>query len=478
MLKENARLFALAQRATDALVVALAFAIAYVLQFRVPQLVAWGVIRPHGEPEPLGDYLRALPVVVLAVGVALEIFGLHETRRTRGPLEEAWDAARASLAAIVVLLAIAGFTRQYSRAQAGIFAVLAPALLALERGGVRAFLSGARRRGWNVRRALVVGEGELARELVARLRANPWTGIELVGTLSLEQPPPQPSPAVAGEGVTAGACLGSYKQLKEIAESRAIDQVFLAVPLERAPLLREIRELLDELPIDVRLVPDTAGFLPIRPSVAELDGLPIVTVRQAPAAGMGAAAKRALDVAGAGLGLLALSPLLSAIAFAIRFVEGGPVLYRQERVGWGGRPFSMIKFRTMIADAEATTGPTRTVRNDPRVTRLGTLLRRTSLDELPQLWNVLKGDMSLVGPRPERPEFLSDLRQRLPDYMLRLTVKAGMTGLAQVHGLRGDSSVEERLRMDLDYVRRWSLRLDLKILALTFVRGFVHENAF
>jgi exopolysaccharide biosynthesis polyprenyl glycosylphosphotransferase len=478
MLKENARLFALAQRGLDATVVALAFAIAYVLEFRTPWLVEHGWIKPHGAPEPLRAYALALPVAVLAVGIALELAALYEPRRTRSPLAEGFAAARASLAAIVPLLAIVGFTREFSRAQAGLFAAIAPALLALERGSVRAFLSVARRRGWNVRRALVVGQGPLAEALVARLRANPWTGIEVVGVLHLDPvPPPDPDPDPDPDPVPVPV-LGSYRQLREIALARGIDQVFLALPLERAPLLRELRELTGSLPIDVRLVPDTADFLPIRPSVSELDGLPIVTVRQAPAAGVGAAAKRAVDIVGAFLGLVLLAPLLAFIAALVRLLEGGPVLYRQERVGWGGRPFLMVKFRTMVADAEAVTGPTRTKRNDPRCTRLGALLRRTSLDELPQLWNVLKGDMSLVGPRPERPEFLGELRARLPDYMLRLTVKAGMTGLAQVHGLRGDSSVEERLQMDLDYVRTWSLRLDLKILALTLVRGFVHENAF
>jgi exopolysaccharide biosynthesis polyprenyl glycosylphosphotransferase len=211
--------------------------------------------------------------------------------------------------------------------------------------------------------------------------------------------------------------------------------------------------------------------------VSDLDGLPIVTIRRAPAVGTSAFAKRAVDLAGALVGIVVLAPVLGAIALLIRLVEGGPVLYRQQRVGWGGRPFTMFKFRSMVADAEAD-GPVRTKRGDPRRTRLGTFLRRTSLDELPQLWNVLKGDMSLVGPRPERPEFLDELRGELPDYMLRLTVKAGMTGLAQVRGLRGDSSLRERLVADLEYVRRWSLRLDLQILVLTVIRGFVHENAF
>ncbi|MBI3724115.1 undecaprenyl-phosphate glucose phosphotransferase [bacterium] len=473
MLKENARIFLLVQRLADAGVVALAFGLAFFLRFRCTWLVERGIVRAHAGPLPLEDYLVALPVAVIAFLLALEAFSLYEQRRTHGPLREAWTTIQASAIAAVFLLAAAGFSRRYSREFSAGFVVIGPSLLAASRALERAVLRAARRRGWNVRRALVVGEGEIARELVSKLRANTWTGIEVVGALSLESQGENKS--TDQEGVPL---LGSYHDVQRVAKEKAVDQVLLAVPLERATLLRELRGLLDALPIDVRIVPDTAGFLPIRPAVAELDGLPIVTIRSAPAAGIGAVGKRALDLLGAGTGLVLLSPLFALIALVVRAVEGAPVLYRQERVGWGGRPFVMLKFRTMVADAEAQTGPTRTRRGDERRTRLGTFLRRTSLDELPQLWNVWKGDMSLVGPRPERPEFVADLRAQLPDYMLRLTVKAGMTGLAQVHGLRGDSCLAERLRFDLDYVRRWSLRLDVKILLLTLVRGFVNENAF
>lgn len=470
MVRENAGILAFLARVKDAAVVTLAFALAFLLRFHVNALTAWGITKPHVGASPTDDYLLALPVVLATFLAALHLTGLYEPRRTHGPLREAWGALKASVVSIVLLLALAEVSRRYSRSFAGFFAILAPTLLCASRALERALLAALRRRGWNIRRALVVGEGDLARSLVKKLVASPWTGIELLGVLSLSD---------AGEPELEGVpVLGNFKDVRAVAKAYAIDQVLLAVPLERAPLLRELRVLLDALPIDLGIVPDTAGFLPIRPSVTELDGLPIVTIRRAPAAGWGGFLKRTLDIAGAGLGLVLFAPLIAALALLIRVFERAPALYRQERVGWGGRPFVMFKLRTMIADAEATTGAVRTQRGDPRRTPLGTFLRRTSLDELPQLWNVLKGDMSLVGPRPERPEFLEDLRKELPDYMLRLTVKAGMTGLAQIHGLRGDSSFAERLKLDLDYVRRWSLRLDLQILVLTFVRGFVHENAF
>jgi exopolysaccharide biosynthesis polyprenyl glycosylphosphotransferase len=475
MVRENASLFAFLQRVVDASVVAFAFGAAFLLRFHPLGLARWDLVRPHPGPLPVQDYFLALPVVLLAFVTALHAFSLYEPRRTRAPLDEALSTVKASLAAIVVLLAFAELSRRYSRTFAMMFAVMAPALLGSSRGIERALLRTLRRRGWNTRRALVVGEGALANELVKKLEASAWSGIELVGVLPLDLPPA----AEQGEGRGGGPEGGvSYRDVRAVARKLAVDQVLLAIPLERAPLLRELRVLLDELPVDVAIVPDTASFLPIRPTVSELDGLPMVTIRRAPAVGPSAFVKRTLDVLVAALGLALLSPFLGLLALLIRILDGGPVLYRQERVGWGGRPFTMLKLRTMVADAESLTGPTRTTRGDPRVTPLGTFLRRTSLDELPQLWNVLKGDMSLVGPRPERPEFLDELRRELPDSMLRLTVKAGMTGLAQVRGFRGDSSLRDRLHSDLEYVRRWSLLLDLEILALTLVRGFVHENAF
>lgn len=470
MVRENEGLFAFFQRAKDALLVALAFVAAYLLRFHPLGLERWGLARPHPGPAPVDDYLIALPVVVLVFVACLHAWSLYEPRRTLGPLREAWSALQASVAAIVLLLAAAEVSRRYSRTFAASFSALAPLLVALERAGERAALRALRRRGWNTRRALVVGEGPLAVSLVAKLRSSTWSGIEVVGALHLGD--------ASVTDLGGVPVLGGFAEVRAVARGLAVDQVLLAVPLERAPLLRELRGLLDALPLDVHLVPDTADFLPIHPTVTDLGGLPIVTIRRAPAVGTSAFLKRALDLTGAALGLLLLAPLLGALALLIRLREGGPVLYRQERVGWGGRPFTMLKFRTMIPDAEAQGGAVWAKRGDPRCTPLGALLRRTSLDELPQLWNVLKGEMSLVGPRPERPEFLEEFRGQLPDYMLRLTVKAGMTGLAQVRGLRGDSSLKDRLHSDLEYVRGWSLGLDVRILVRTMLGGFVHENAF
>jgi exopolysaccharide biosynthesis polyprenyl glycosylphosphotransferase len=216
----------------------------------------------------------------------------------------------------------------------------------------------------------------------------------------------------------------------------------------------------------------------LQSSVEEIDGLPVICLRESPLVGWAAVQKRAFDVAVSGLALLLGAPFLLAIALAVRLTSGSPVLYAQERMGLDGRLFRMLKFRTMVHGAEQDSGPVWTVEDDPRRTRLGAFLRRTSLDELPQLWNVLRGDMSLVGPRPERPVFIEQFRREVPGYMLRHKVKAGCTGWAQVHGWRGNTSLHERVEHDLYYIQNWSLGLDLRILLMTLWRGVLHRNAY
>ena len=228
----------------------------------------------------------------------------------------------------------------------------------------------------------------------------------------------------------------------------------------------------------MRLIPDLLHVLTLRSSVEELDGLPLINLRESPMVGWAAVQKRAFDAIVASGLLLVLAPLLALAGLAVWASSGRPIFYRQERMGLDGRVFRMLKFRTMRPDAESETGPVWTSPDDPRRTRVGSLLRRTSVDELPQLWNVLRGDMSLVGPRPERPVFIERFRREIPGYMLRHKVRAGLTGWAQVHGWRGDTSLHERVEHDIYYIQNWSLALDLRILLMTLWRGWFHRNAY
>jgi Undecaprenyl-phosphate glucose phosphotransferase len=270
--------------------------------------------------------------------------------------------------------------------------------------------------------------------------------------------------------------IGNQEELVGMVRSGEIDQVFVTFPLQEAARLADVQDWLGDEPVTLFYVPDLGEFAKLRGRIEEFEDLQIVTLQASPLDGWNTILKRAVDLLFGFLTLILFSPLMALIALAIKLTSPGPVLYRQERMGLDGNRFQMLKFRTMVDDAEKSTGPVWATRNDSRVTWLGYWLRRTSLDELPQLINVLRGEMSLVGPRPERPPLIDQFRKSIPKYMLRHKVKAGMTGWAQINGWRGNTSLERRIEHDIDYIEHWSLRRDLKILALTLMRGFLHRN--
>jgi Undecaprenyl-phosphate glucose phosphotransferase len=240
-------------------------------------------------------------------------------------------------------------------------------------------------------------------------------------------------------------------------------------------------ELLDSTSremVDVKVVPDLLQVIALRARLEDLDGVPVINVNDVPLQGFNSVVKRVIDVIISTIALVLLSPVIGAIGALVRLTSPGPVFYRQERMGLDGKSFTIVKFRSMYDNAERDTGPVWTMRNDPRVTPFGRFLRRSNLDELPQLWNVLRGDMSIVGPRPERPHFVEQFKHRIPQYMLRHKVKAGLTGWAQVNGWRGNTPLEKRIEYDLYYIENWSVRLDLKIMWLTLVKGFFHKHAY
>ena len=280
-----------------------------------------------------------------------------------------------------------------------------------------------------------------------------------------------------GRTVQGVPVLARTEALREVMERQRIDQILIALPREESAQVEKIlRDLEDEV-VSVRLVPDLLSVMTLRSAVEDLDGLPVINLRDGPFVGWAGVQKRAFDLVLASLALLLTLPLMALIGVAIRLQSRGTVLYAQQRMGLDGRVFRILKFRTMVPDAERETGAVWSPPGDPRRTRLGALLRRTGLDELPQLWNVLCGDMSLVGPRPERPVLIEQFRREVPGYMLRHKVRAGLTGWAQVHGWRGDTSLHERLEHDMYYIRNWSLGLDLRILLMTLWSGWRDRNA-
>ncbi len=451
----------------DLVLVAACWTAAYALRFTV----FWD--EPAGAWKPgFLAWMTPLVGILPLVFFTFRSRGLYRAQRTGSLLREAGSIVVGMAMAVVgVLAADAAFRTYHSRLGIGFFGGLGTLGLVASRVLGRGFLRALRRRGYNLRYVLIAGAGELAAEVIASIHAQPEAGLRILGAVSDD-------PASQGKTIEGVKVLGPYAGLKEILRRRPVDEVVLALPREDFAQLEKILADLDDELVTVRLIPDLLHVMTLRSSVEELDGLPLINLRESPMVGWAAVQKRAFDATVASLLLIAFSPLLLVAALAVWASSGRPIFYRQERMGLDGRVFHMVKFRSMRADAERETGPVWTSPDDARRTRFGAWLRRTSLDELPQLWNVVRGDMSLVGPRPERPVFIERFRREIPGYMLRHKVRAGLTGWAQVHGWRGDTSLHERVEHDIYYIQNWSLALDLRILLMTIWRGWFDRNAY
>jgi Undecaprenyl-phosphate glucose phosphotransferase len=464
VLKAHSRFFEQLTLAIDVVLIGLCWLAAYGLRFYV---VGPALVTP--EVPPFREYLLQLVPIVIVWGAAFHWFDLYRPRRLGSHVSEWADVAKASTLGVLVLIAVMRFAFrdiEYSRVVMVYFWALSIVAVSLWRATFREALRFARRQGMNLRRAIVVGGGGPAVEILTALRRRPDIGVRVLGLVGDKQ-------------ADAGASwLGRFEDLRAILDREQIDLVVIALPHDEYARLGTILSDIGDDPLAIHLVPDVYRLVSMRGGIEEFEGVPVLHLRESPLYGWNRILKRALDIVVGAVAVVALGPLLLLIALAIKLTSPGPVLLRQERMGLDGRAFSMLKFRTMRVDAEADSGPVWATAGDDRRTTAGAFLRRVSLDELPQLLNVLRGEMSLVGPRPERPVFVETFRHRIPGYMLRHKVKAGMTGWAQINGWRGNTSLEKRIEYDLYYIERWSLLFDLKILVKTIWRGFVNKNAY
>lgn len=462
MYRRHGDKLALVFLACDMAVTALCWLCAYYVRFAL-----WP--SPLGVPEP-GVVLEGLPAVLLLAAAAYKLCGLYEVHRLCQLPRELSLVCRAGGLLFLFAITLAFYRRDVyeSRLALATFLVFNTAGLTLARRVLWRVLKFFRGHGLNHGRAVIVGTGRTGRMVAKTIRANSWTGLEAVGFVD------RPT------GIESRVLprLGDVDDLAQVVVEHDIDHVFVALPLSRYAELPALYRKLADLLVDVQLVPDVPNMAGAQLRMVDIDNLAFLGLRQNPQYGSARAAKRAMDLALGSLALLLLSPLMLLLALLVRLTSPGPIFYRQVRTGQRGRPFAMLKFRSMRVDAEQATGPVWTRRGDDRCTPLGRFLRRWSLDELPQLFNVLAGDMSLVGPRPERGVFVEKFRKQLPGYAQRHWVKAGMTGWAQVNGWRGDTSLRHRLQCDLYYIANWSLWLDLKILVLTVWRGLHSRHAY
>jgi len=446
--------------------VSLAWWLAYVLRFHTG-------LFPPPEPYLLRHYVIAYFFILIIWGCVFKFLDLHRPRRISGHLREAVDVVKGALLCLLLFVGVIFFFRDIilSRIVVVIFWILSVGFVNLSHVIFREMLRFFRRRGYNLRHILVIGSSVQVQKLVQQLLPHTHLGLRIVGVYLMDQSIPGQEP----QGVPV---LESLEEALNKVRLCAADQVFITLPLEEAGKLREIRDLFGDEAATMYFVPDLVDIAPLRGRVEEFDGVPIISIQSSPLYGWNSFLKRLIDFSVALVVVGIFSPLMIFIALLLRFTSTGSIFYRQERMGLDGRRFQILKFRTMKNDAEESSGPVWASENDPRATSIGRWLRRTDLDELPQLFNVLKGDMSLVGPRPERPFFVEEFRKIIPKYMLRHKVKAGITGWAQVHGWRGNTSLEKRIEHDIYYIENWSLRLDMKILALSLFRGFLNKNAY
>jgi exopolysaccharide biosynthesis polyprenyl glycosylphosphotransferase len=463
MRRKQSLWFSLVTAVVDAIMVVVAFFAAYQLRLSLG-------VRPAANMPGIGSYAGMMALQVVSLLGTFFVYRLYHQPRGVSRIDQFYNILAAVSIGTLVATALTSFAYKdldYPRWMIVYFVFFAVVFVTTGRLLVGAWQ--ARTRARDPARVLIVGAGDVGRMIAQRIRQSPNLGYEVVGFLD-ETP---------GRRSAAGLpVLGPFSDLKQVIRSEGVDEVVIALPeASRAELLELIYECEHEKVL-IKVFPDVFQIMATELTIGDLNGLPMLTIRDVALRGWRLSLKRAMDVVGSTIGLIVLSPLFLLLGLLIKLDSPGPILYSQVRMGLDARPFPVLKFRSMSVGAEDQTGPVWASRDDPRKTRLGSWLRRTSIDELPQLINVLLGDMSLVGPRPERPVFVEQFRQVVPRYMDRHREKAGLTGWAQVNGLRGDTSIVERTKYDLYYVENWSLLLDLKILLRTLFGAFRDRNAY
>jgi Undecaprenyl-phosphate glucose phosphotransferase len=453
-------------RIVDGFVMVAAWLVSYWLRFYLAPFAL-----TKGLP-PFDVYAALSPLVAVLWMAVFMWMRVYESRRLLGRAHEIRLILRAHGMAMLCFVTVTYLFEEYkfSRLVMGYFGVVSTLGIVAFRVVLRSVLRDLRARGFNLRHVLVVGEGSTLETLITRLERYPELGLRVRGVVTQE--------GSVARFICGRRVLGHYKDLTELTSGMRADEVIIALPPSQHYEVDRILDLIKDETVDIRLIPAVDHFATLGCEVENFAGLPLVRINDSPLEGWGSLAKRVTDVLASAAALIVLSPLLLLIGVLVKLTSPGPMFFVQERMGLDRGTFRMLKFRSMRIDAEARTGAVWAQRGDDRRTAFGAFLRRTSLDELPQLWNVLRGDMALVGPRPERPVFVDRFRTQIPHYMLRHKVKAGITGWAQVNGWRGNTSLQSRIECDLFYIRNWSYTFDIKIITMTLWKGFTDKNAY
>ena len=467
MIKDNQRVLNRLHIVLDAIIVTVSYLLAWWLKFEGP------FADTGAGAYTMEFYFSALYFVVPAYLLLFYLNKMYTPKRTQRIETVITQVFGANVMGAVAFLVCIGAFKigDFSRGRIGLFAIINVILLILERLIVRSVLRHVRAKGLNMKYVLLVGYSRAAEEYITRIKMNPQWGYIVRGILDDKVP----------RGTMYKGCkvIGSIDNLTDILPMSQLDEIAVTLSLADYDRLEEIVGMCEKSGVHTKFIPDYNSLIPNKPYTEDLNGLPVINIRYVPLSNtFNALCKRIVDILGSLTGIILLSPFLIIVAIIIKLTSKGPIIFKQERVGLHNKPFYMYKFRTMYVQSEEEEAKGWTTKDDPRVTKVGKFFRKTSIDELPQLFNILVGDMSIVGPRPERPQFVEKFKEEIPRYMIKHQVRPGLTGWAQINGYRGDTSIRRRIDYDIYYIENWTMGFDFKIMFLTIFRGFMNENAY
>ncbi len=468
MIKENQKRLNRLHVLLDALVIFISYLIAYLIMYYNDDAIL---------ALSTQVYFSALIIIIPLFLILYEFFELYTPKRISGRRSEIANISKANTIGVLIVtlaLYLGGKNmnmHHFSRRLVIIFYIPTNVLMVFERGFIRSFLMSIRTKGYNQKHVLLIGYSRAAEGYIDRVKQNPEWGYNIRGILDDHKE--------RGYCYNGVKVIGTISNLHMILEMNVLDEIAITLSIKEYEHLEAIVNDCEKSGVHTKFIPDYNNFIPTIPYIEDLQGLPVINIRHVPLTELhNAYIKRIVDIFGAIFGIMVFSPVMIVTAILVKLTDGGPIIYAQERVGLHNKPFKMYKFRSMAVQKPSEEKSKWTTPNDPRVTAVGRFIRKTSIDEMPQFFNVLSGNMSLVGPRPERPFYVEKFREEIPHYMIKHQVRPGLTGWAQVNGFRGDTSIQKRIDHDLYYIENWTLGFDFKIMFLTIFKGFINKNAY
>lgn len=466
MIKKNQHYINILQYILDTGVVLISFLIAYWVRFHIKPLPT------TLDFLPLQEYYRIMPYILICYIGSNLFYGLYKPQRNQRFYNEFVQIVKAHILAMIGILSILFIQKEidYSRWLLVVYSIVYIFVMTLERWSIRQTLRWLRRKGFNLKHILIVGANEIGFEFAKKIKSNPQLGYNLIGFIDAYR---------KGRVLKDSRVIYKVKDFEKALIENTIDEVIIALELKDYDSVAEIIYYCEKHGVKAQIIPAYKEFLPAKPSIDSLDEIPLINIRHVPLEEpLNALMKRSFDVLFSLTVIGILSPLLLVLAIGVKLSSPGPIIFKQERIGINRKPFMMYKFRSMKLQSRHEEKSKWTVKDDPRKTKFGAFIRKTSLDELPQFFNVLFGQMSVIGPRPERPYFVDKFKEEIPKYMIKHHVRPGITGWAQVNGWRGDTSIRKRIEHDIYYIENWTLGLDVKIIFKTILNGFISDQAY